>query len=109
MDTFFKEISQLSPKTAVGLGVLTGFFLFLLFHSAFGISPQRYLLEQRMTAARQLLLDPYYNISEVASQVGFSNIFYFSRCFKKYHGVSPSEYRGNPSHFADTESYCIRS
>ena len=99
----------LSNDDIASVAAISVSHLFLLFHSAFGISPQRYLLEQRMTAARQLLLDPYYNISEGASQVGFSNIFYFSRCFKKYHGVSPSEYRGNPSHFADTESYCIRS
>ena len=32
------------------------------------------------------------NISEIAIAVGFQNANYFSKCFKKEYGISPSDY-----------------
>ena len=76
----------------------------LLFRTKLGVSPLRYLLMLRMNQARRLLLNPYHNISDVASQCGFSDLHYFSRCFSAYHGVPPRVYRRDPSRFADTEN-----
>ena len=33
------------------------------------------------------------SFSEIASKLGFSDALYFSKLFKKQHGISPSEYR----------------
>ena len=46
-----------------------------------------------MEKAKVLLLDPNNKIINIASQVGYSDPYYFSHCFKKAFKVSPVEYR----------------
>ena len=46
-----------------------------------------------MARAEELLKDRNSYIKEVAISVGFEDQLYFSRLFKRYHGVTPSEYR----------------
>ena len=47
----------------------------------------------RLNKAKELLATGQHNISEVAYMVGFSDPKYFSTCFKKQFGVSPSNFR----------------
>lgn len=47
----------------------------------------------RMRSAMNLLKDYQYKVYEVAEMVGYHDITYFSATFKKYVGVSPSEYQ----------------
>ena len=47
----------------------------------------------RMEKAKELLADPALKIIDVAEQVGYSDSYYFSHCFKKYTGLSPKEFR----------------
>ncbi|OXM86738.1 response regulator [Paenibacillus rigui] len=51
------------------------------------------LLKTRMEKALQLMSKDDCKAYEIAYQIGFSNPQYFSVCFKKYTGFSPSEYR----------------
>jgi hypothetical protein len=51
---------------------------------------------KRIELARQLLLDPFHNISEAARRCGFSDPSYFSRVFRKLVGCSPRDYCANP-------------
>ena len=53
-----------------------------------------YLCRRRIQKA-QSLLETSASITDIAFQVGFNNITTFSRCFKKYAGCSPSEFRKN--------------
>lgn len=53
------------------------------------------LTGMRMEKAQELLADPRLKIIDVAEQVGYSDSYYFSHCFKKYMGVSPKEFRQN--------------
>ena len=46
----------------------------------------------RLDKAKKLLIEGNFNISQVAYQVGFNDPAYFSRCFSKYVGISPSEF-----------------
>jgi AraC-like DNA-binding protein len=57
-----------------------------------GLSPKQYLLKVRMDKAMELL-EGYLTIDQVSSSVGFNDSFYFSRQFRKWSGMSPSEYR----------------
>ncbi len=50
-------------------------------------------LEARMAAAKTLLSNSTLSITEISDKTGYSSIEHFSNTFKKYHGVSPSEYR----------------
>ena len=57
------------------------------------ISFNKYLTSIRMEKAKVLLLDPNNKIINIASQVGYSDPYYFSHCFKKAFKESPVEYR----------------
>lgn len=54
-----------------------------------------YISEYRIEQAKILLLRKDIRISDVAEEVGFDNLSYFSTMFKKYVGVTPQEYRKN--------------
>lgn len=64
-----------------------------LFKKEIGIPPQQYITELRMQKALDLLKKNLYSVAVVAASVGFSDQFTFSRCFKKYYGVSPTHYK----------------
>jgi YesN/AraC family two-component response regulator len=52
-----------------------------------------YLLEYRLEMAKKLLMDPESKVSVVSESVGYENKSYFSLMFKKYVGMSPSEFK----------------
>jgi ligand-binding sensor domain-containing protein/AraC-like DNA-binding protein/signal transduction histidine kinase len=58
------------------------------------MSPKEYLNKMRMQTAGELLKAGDAKIVEVAYAVGFSDPSYFTKCFIKFYGVSPSEYKG---------------
>lgn len=57
-----------------------------------GISPGEFIRNMRMKQAAQLLENGELNVSQVAYMVGFVNHTHFSIVFKKFYGVTPSEY-----------------
>jgi AraC-like DNA-binding protein len=54
-------------------------------------SPNQLISSVRLHRAKELMISKKYNISEIAYKTGFSNPAYFSKCFKKEFGLSPSE------------------
>ncbi|MBO5670354.1 MAG: AraC family transcriptional regulator [Clostridia bacterium] len=64
-----------------------------LFRRQMGTSPQRYLMDIRMTKARELLSTTDCTISEAARLSGYDNPLYFSRLFSKLYGCPPRDYR----------------
>ena len=62
------------------------------FREYIGQPPLDYQIGLRIRRARELLLERRYNVSEVATLVGFDDVNYFSRLFKKRVGVSPQGY-----------------
>lgn len=64
-----------------------------LFRTWLDLSPQQYLIRQRMESACQLIRDGQLSFKEIAEFLGFRNAFYFSTAFRKYSGQSPSEFR----------------
>ena len=52
-----------------------------------------YITRYRIHKAMELLKDCRVKVYEVAEQVGYRDIAYFSATFKKYTGISPSEYQ----------------
>lgn len=67
-------------------------YLTKLFHQEIGVSPVRYLQQLRMERAKLLLLEPL-SVEEVARSVGYADPLYFSKAFKKWFGMTPSDYR----------------
>jgi len=62
------------------------------FKQAFTMTFQEFLLRYRIAEACRQFRVPGAAISDVAYGVGFSDASYFSRVFKRYVGVPPSEY-----------------
>lgn len=58
-----------------------------------GMTPNEYIRQQRMNVAIELLKDTRLTVAEVAYKVGFEDQYYFSKSFKSYFGISPSQYR----------------
>ena len=58
-----------------------------------GESPIKYLLKTKIKRAKELLSIKGLTLKEVAQETGFDDPYYFSRIFKKYEGLSPTEYR----------------
>lgn len=58
-----------------------------------GKSVNKFLMETRLKAARDLLCGSDLSISEIADKTGFGNVYYFSRCFSQNEKVSPTKYR----------------
>lgn len=70
-------------------------YLDRLFMQHSGKSPMKHLLEIRMERAGILLRTTNYSVGVISSSVGYTDQLQFSKAFKKYMGISPSEYRGN--------------
>jgi AraC-like DNA-binding protein len=51
------------------------------------------ILKVRLSNAIQLLAQTTERISKIAYQVGFQDVNYFNKCFKKEYQISPTEYR----------------
>ena len=69
-----------------------------LFKENLNTTPLKYINERRIQYASSLLSIGYYSVREVSELSGFSDVKYFSTCFKKHMGISPSAEKTNLSH-----------
>jgi AraC-like DNA-binding protein len=74
------EHSQISPS-----------YLGNIFKKVTGKSTIEYLINIRINKAKSLLKDGF-SVSETSKLVGFNDIFYFSKAFRKHEGMSPSQF-----------------
>jgi signal transduction histidine kinase/ligand-binding sensor domain-containing protein/DNA-binding response OmpR family regulator len=58
-----------------------------------GEAPRDLIRRIRLKKAAELIEKKFGNLSEIALEVGFDNPAYFSECFKKQFGISPSQYQ----------------
>ena len=65
----------------------------VLFKQQTGCAPRDYLHLLRIHRACQLLRSSTFNVKEIAARLGYQDQFHFSRQFKAFQGISPSEYR----------------
>ena len=63
------------------------------FRREFGITIMQYVQKKRMQRATYLLNGSDASISEIAKHCGIPQTEYFSKCFKAYFGLSPTEWR----------------
>jgi AraC-like DNA-binding protein len=63
------------------------------FRKHFGTSPVDYAIRQRMHRAAYLLRDVNLSITEIAGRVGFEDIYYFSKLFKRRWGLTARQMR----------------
>ena len=72
---------------------ISKFYLSKIFKETHGITINNYLIEKRITKAKQLLRFTDMSVNEIGTAVGMVDANYFSRMFRKVEGISPREYR----------------
>jgi AraC family transcriptional regulator len=63
------------------------------FRESFGAPPHRYHMARRMDRARRLLQGPALSVTQIGIQLGFRETSSFTRAFRKFTGLTPTEYR----------------
>ncbi len=65
-----------------------------IFTRCHGMPPMTYLRKHRMEAAKKIIVDGQYkSIPDIALQVGYNDMYHFSKMFKEYTGYTPKQYR----------------
>lgn len=82
------KMTQLADKLAVSYSKFRKDF-----KQVTGMPPHQYHLNLRLNHARELLMSSSLTISEIAFQMGFDTVFYFSKLFKKKFKLSPQHFR----------------
>lgn len=91
MDEHYAEDIFLSD--IAGSAHITSSHAVHVFKPVYGVSPVQYLNSRRIGQAQHFLLATDLSASQIASQVGISNVNYFYTVFKKLVGRSPASYR----------------
>jgi AraC-like DNA-binding protein len=63
------------------------------FAALFSESPARYIRRKKIERAKELLLVSDYSVSEIANQIGYSDLSHFSKSFHALSGCSPGTFR----------------
>ena len=72
---------------------LSPVYISKIFKEVMGDSPINYLIQIRLSKAKELLEDSKLSIKSIAKMVGYDDPYYFSKLYKKYYGTSPSKAR----------------
>lgn len=88
-----EDISRASLDSAADYVDTTPIYLSIIFKEVEGIHFKECLIQKKIERAKRLLEDTDLHIYEIGAFVGYADIKYFSRMFKRYVGISPQEYR----------------
>ena len=89
-ENYMKDISL---ETISKNMYLSSVYISKMFKDETGESPINHLIRIRVRTARTLLETTDLSIRTIADRVGYGDAYYFSKLFKKYYGMSPSQVR----------------
>lgn len=90
IDENYGEVSLEAVSDSLHLNI---YYVSRLFKKKTNMNFYEYVTQVRMEKAGLLLTTSEYLISEICSLVGYTDPRSFTKAFKKYHGVTPSEYK----------------
>ena len=83
-----EKLSEISGKMGYNYS-----YLEKIFKQTTGKSITDYYVAKKMEIAAVLIKENTSSVSKIAETVNYSSVYTFSKAFKLYYGVSPSEYR----------------
>ncbi len=89
---------KISVEDIAGMLHISSKHLYRVFIRDFNTSPQQYLINTRINNGEALLKTTNLTVGEIAYSIGFNSPFHFSQMFKKYKGLSPTDYRKELHH-----------
>ncbi|WP_028125720.1 helix-turn-helix domain-containing protein [Eremococcus coleocola] len=94
MDTYIKQNLDKNIQVAdlANLFKLSRSTLQQLFNTYVNMTPKQYINHLRLSESKRLIRESTLSLSEIALQLGFGSIQYFSRAFSREFGMSPSAY-----------------
>lgn len=93
IDTYLDRDLALADLAAVAQ--LSPNYFMHLFKQSTGLTPHRYVIQQRVERAKQLLIEGKLAIADIALQVGFAHQSHLNRHFKRWVGVTPRVFLNN--------------
>jgi two-component system response regulator YesN len=90
------ENNYMKPITLDDVSTIVGFnttYFSTVFKKETGYTFLEYLSNIRMNKSKELLKETNKNIAAVCEEVGYSDVKYFTRSFKKHTGLKPNEFR----------------
>ena len=89
-NNYNKDLSLKKVSKKVGLSL---YYFSHLFKEEVGVSFVTYLNKFRIKKAKEFLVNSKMNIAEISFEVGYNDPNYFTRVFKEYEELTPSEFR----------------
>ncbi|ADE14566.1 helix-turn-helix domain-containing protein AraC type [Nitrosococcus halophilus Nc 4] len=86
---------NISQSEVAELCGMTPFQFSRCFKQAYGMTFQEFVIRRRMTEAVRLLKNPSASVTDVCYTVGFRDLSYFTRTFRRYVGMTPSRYKAD--------------
>lgn len=88
----------IARKFCISLGYLSSSFT-----KVFGVTITGYIVSKKLKYSCQLLTQTNISITNIAQMIGFNNLSYYMRAFKKQMNVTPTEYRENTKDKIETD------
>ncbi len=74
---------------------VTSNYLCELFHQEVGLSPSAFIRNKKMAEAENMLRHLGYSVTETSDALGYYDVAYFSKVYKKHYGQSPTKIAAN--------------
>ncbi len=94
LHSHFTEQNFRIEKLSEMSGINSAYFA-RIFSDKFGMAPKEYVTELKLRRAREMLSQEKYSVSEIGMLLGYSDVYHFSKSFKKGVGMSPVEWRSS--------------
>jgi AraC family transcriptional regulator len=86
-------IGSISVTELAGLVRMSPSHFSRVFKTSFGVTPYRFVMQERVEGAKAMLADAKLTASEVATAFGFASQSHFVKVFRQFTGVTPKQYK----------------
>ncbi len=86
-------VKKISVEELCKIACMSKATLYRVFKRELGMGPNEFLILERIKIAKKIIRETNFSINQIAFEVGFEDVNYFSRTFRKIENISPTQYR----------------